>query len=158
MLRKDRLRRWEQTDDVLQEALVQLHKSLRDIHPESVPQFFGLAALQIRRTLIDLARHHFGPHGQAKHHHTEGKGVAADDAGGNLDEQAKEPEDLDDWTRFHEAVQALPERERIVFDLIWYDGLTHADAASVLGVDERTIRRRWLSIRSTFTTSVTRPE
>ena len=122
--KNDRLRRWEQTDDVLQEALVQLHKSLRDVHPESVPQFFGLVAHAIRRTLIDLARHHFGPHGQGKHHHTDGKRALSDDAGDILDKESKEPEDLDDWTRFHEAVQALPESERVVFDLIWYDGLS----------------------------------
>lgn len=158
MLRNDRLGRWEQTDDVLQEALVQLHKALREVHPESVPKFFGLAALQIRRTLIDLARRHFGPLGQGKHHHTDGHGAAADDAGGSLDRQAKEPADLEDWTRFHEAVQALPDSERAVFDMIWYQGLTHADAASLLDVDERTIRRRWLSIRSKFMTSLTQPE
>ena len=34
-----RLRRWEQTDDVLQNALLRLHRSLADVKPESVPQF-----------------------------------------------------------------------------------------------------------------------
>lgn len=49
------LRRWEQTDDVFQNAVLRLHRSLADVQPQSVRDFFGLAATQIRRTLIDLA-------------------------------------------------------------------------------------------------------
>ena len=59
------LRRWEQTDDVFQTAAIRLHRSLSEVKPESVRQFFGLASTQIRRTLINLARHHYGPEGQA---------------------------------------------------------------------------------------------
>ena len=50
-----KLRRWEQTDDIFQSAALRLHRSLSEVKPESVRQFFGLAATQIRRTLIDLA-------------------------------------------------------------------------------------------------------
>jgi RNA polymerase sigma-70 factor (ECF subfamily) len=56
-----RLRRWEQTEDVFQTAALKLYQALRDVKPSAPAEFFGLAALQIRRTLIDLARHHFGP-------------------------------------------------------------------------------------------------
>ena len=66
-----RLRRWEQTGDVLQNAVLRLHRSLATIRPESARQFYGLAAAQIRRELIDLSRHHFGPEGAAAHHHTD---------------------------------------------------------------------------------------
>jgi RNA polymerase sigma-70 factor (ECF subfamily) len=62
-----RLRRWEQTDDVFQNAMIRLHRSLTEVRPESPRAFFGLAATQIRRTLIDLVRHHFGPEGEAGH-------------------------------------------------------------------------------------------
>lgn len=144
------LRRWEQTDDVLQVALLRLHRSLKDVQPESVRQFFGLAAMQVRRTLIDLARHHFGPEGQAAHHFTAGRGVAADDGDGPIlksSVESCEPETLDSWTRFHEAVETLPNDEREVFSLLWYGGMTQTEAASVLGVVERTVRRRWESAR-----------
>ena len=66
-----RLRRWEQTGDVLQNAVVRLHRSLATVRPESPARFYGLAAAQIRRELTDLARHHFGPEGAAAHHHTD---------------------------------------------------------------------------------------
>ena len=34
-----RLRRWEQTDDVLQNAMIRLHRSLAEVKPESVAQY-----------------------------------------------------------------------------------------------------------------------
>jgi RNA polymerase sigma-70 factor (ECF subfamily) len=39
--------------------------------------------------------------------------------------------------------RALPEEEREVFELIWYQGLTHADAAGLLGVSTKTVQRGW---------------
>ena len=75
------LRRWEQTDDVFQTAALKLHRSLAEVKPESVRQFFGLAATQIRRTLIDLARHHYGPEGSAANQES----AAYQDHKGNTD-------------------------------------------------------------------------
>ncbi len=37
------LRRWEQTDDVFQNALLRLHRALSEVKPESVRHFFNLA-------------------------------------------------------------------------------------------------------------------
>lgn len=141
-----RLARWEQTDDVLQHALIRLHRSLADIQPETVAQFMGLSATQIRRTLIDLARHHFGPEGAANHHHSEGHRT---DVPRQIDIRpaVDEPDSLVEWTAFHEAVENLPDDEKQVFSLVWYEGLTHVETAVVLGVTERTIRRRWQSAR-----------
>jgi RNA polymerase sigma-70 factor (ECF subfamily) len=65
------LRRWEETGDVFQNSMLRLHRALSATHVESVRHFFNLAALQIRRELIDLARHHFGPEGIAYNHHTD---------------------------------------------------------------------------------------
>ena len=55
MLRGDRLRRWEETDDVLQQSLVRLHQTLANIQPETVRDFMRLAAWHIRLVLISLA-------------------------------------------------------------------------------------------------------
>jgi hypothetical protein len=48
------LRRWEQTDDILQNVALRLCRALTQIRPESVHGFIRLATLQIRRELIDL--------------------------------------------------------------------------------------------------------
>jgi RNA polymerase sigma-70 factor (ECF subfamily) len=135
-----RLRRWEQTDDVLHNAMLRLHRALSDTAPESLRHFFNLAAVQIRRELIDLANHHFGPEGQGAKHDT--------DRGDNPEPEALvgcEPASLEEWTEFHRQVEALPEEEREVFNLLWYEELTQPDAAAVLGLSERTLRRRWKS-------------
>src|SRR5262245_7811376 len=71
-----RVRRWADTNDVLQNALVRLLRSLETVRPESPREFFALAAQQIRRELLDLARHFFGPEGPGTHHIAQ---VAGDD-------------------------------------------------------------------------------
>jgi RNA polymerase sigma-70 factor (ECF subfamily) len=146
MLRRyTHVRRWEETDDLLQAALMRLHRSLAQVQPGSVRHFDNLAAAQIRRELIDLARSHFGPEGLGARHHTD-----ATDPAGRLaavaDETGK-PGSLEGWAAFHEAVDRLPEPEREVVNLLWYDNLTHAQAAEALGVTTKTVQRRWASAR-----------
>src|SRR4029077_21278671 len=57
------VRRWEETGDVFQNAAVRLVRALNAVTPTSTREFFGLAAEQIRRELVDLARHYRGPEG-----------------------------------------------------------------------------------------------
>lgn len=134
------VRRWSETDDVLQGAMIRLHRSLAEVRPESVRQFYGLAATQIRRELLDLARRFNGPEGLAANHHTDGGEASRKKSGG-------EPESLEDWSTFHGRVEALPDDEREVFSLLWYEGLTQPEAASILGVSLATLKRRWQSAR-----------
>jgi RNA polymerase sigma-70 factor (ECF subfamily) len=134
--------RWSETDDVLQGAMIRLHRSLAEVRPESVRQFFGLAATQIRRELLDLARHHYGPEGNGANHHTDGGDVAQASPDGRTG-----PDTLEGWTAFHERVEALPNEQREVFNLLWYEGLSQPEAASVLGISLATLKRRWQSAR-----------
>ena len=134
-----RLRRWEQTDDVFQTAALRLHRSLSEVKPESVRQFFGLAATQIRRTLIDLARHHFGPEGQAAKHETGASNAVA--------APTDSPESIEAWASFHQQVAQLPRDEREVFELLWYSGITQREAALLLDISERTVLRRYCRAR-----------
>jgi RNA polymerase sigma-70 factor (ECF subfamily) len=53
------------------------------------------------------------------------------------------PDDMELWTRFHEAVERLPAEEREVVSLTFYHDWTQAQIAELFGVDERTVRRRW---------------
>jgi RNA polymerase sigma factor (sigma-70 family) len=135
------LRRWMQTDDVFQNSLVRLHRALAQTEVRDVRHFFNLATVQIRRELLDLARKHFGPHGIGRNHHTDFQ--PADEAGGSVHRLADEPENLEAWEEFHQRVEALPENEREVLGLLYYEGLEQAEAAKVLGVSERTVRSRW---------------
>jgi RNA polymerase sigma-70 factor (ECF subfamily) len=145
-----RVQRWEQTDDVLQNALVRLWKALAEVTPRSARDFYALAALQIRRELIDLARQHFGPEGMGAN---QASNAASDGSASMplaLSEKAdntQEPSRLAMWSEFHQHVDRLPEEEREVFDLLWYQELTQAEAAGLLGISEATLKRRWLSAR-----------
>lgn len=137
-----RVRRWAETDDVLQNSLLRLHRALADVRPETPRQFYALAAQQIRRELLDLARQQYGPEGIGANHDTD-SGVAAEKEVSPADE----PHDLEGWTRFHEQVEKLTDEQREVFDLLWYEGLTQPEAATVLDVSLRTVKRRWQDAR-----------
>src|SRR5438874_7474288 len=143
-----RVKRWEDTDDVLQNALLRLWKALHQTTPRSASHFFALAALQIRRQLIDLARQYYGPEGMGAKHASQ---VQGDDSA-NAPQAARadstlEPSQLAMWTEFHQRVDTLPEQEREVFDLLWYQGLTQDEAAGLLNISEATLKRRWLAAR-----------
>lgn len=136
------VRRWEETGDVFQNATVRLVRALEAVTPTNTRDFFGLAAEQIRRELIDLARHYRGPEGHGRNL-TDPPNPAGDRPG--FDPPAPRAEDLDRWTALHEAVHKLPAEEREVFMLSFYHGWTQADIAELFQVDERTIRRRYQS-------------
>jgi RNA polymerase sigma factor (sigma-70 family) len=140
------VRRWEQTDDVLQNALVRLDRCLKSTRPPTAADFFRLAATQIRRELIDMARRYSGPEGLAAHYST----WAGSDRPAPADatpDATHDPGRLSAWTEFHCAIEALADEDRAVFDLLWYQGLTQGEAARVLGLSERQVNRRWIAAR-----------
>lgn len=129
----------------MQEAMLRLHRALEKEKPEDVGRFAGLAALQIRRELIDLARRFQGAHGLGHNHQTD----QADSPGRAELKRAiaDQPETLEQWERFHEAMEKLPKDEREVADLIWYGDITQEEVANVTGVSLKTVKRRWQSAR-----------
>jgi RNA polymerase sigma-70 factor (ECF subfamily) len=136
------VKRWADTDDVLQSALMRLLHTLQATRPENTRHFANLAALHIRRELLDLARHYRNrldrPGGAPG-------GQSGDGAGDPADPSSAGAGDLDLWSAFHEQVDRLPAEEREVVGLTFYHGWTQAQIAELFGVDERTIRRRWRS-------------
>lgn len=148
MLKKyGRLRRWEDTDDVLQNAVMRLYRSLAAITPATPVDFFRLASVNIRRELLDLVKHHFGPLGLGKNYASDENRVVRLSDRDDESPHSSELDDLAMWEEFHEAVATLPEDLREIVDLLWYQGLTQAEAADALGCSVRTVKRRWLSGR-----------
>ncbi|HEX5271684.1 MAG TPA: sigma-70 family RNA polymerase sigma factor [Gemmataceae bacterium] len=132
----------EGSDDVLQSALVRLTRSLRQVRPASTADFFRLAAAQIRRELLDLARYHrrrlpVNPITSAAE--PNGAGPPPFDPPDNHAEATN----MERWEALHEAVERLPDEAREVFGLTFYHGWTQQQIADVLGVSERQVRRRW---------------
>lgn len=137
------LRRWTGSDDVLQNSLIRLVRALEAVKPTSSRDFFGLAALQMRRELIDLARHFFGPRGHGANHES-GSDERLLDAG--VKSEPNQPDVLAQWAELHEHIGKLPEEQREIVDLIFYQGLNQAETAEVLSVSVRTVQRRWHAV------------
>jgi RNA polymerase sigma factor (sigma-70 family) len=138
-----RVRRWVETADVLQNALLRLLGALRGVRPRTPRAFFALASLQIRRELLDLARHYYGPEGIGAHHDSRAP-AGSDNSGGHEPADVRqEPASLARWAELHELMDRLPPEEREVVGLLFYQGLSQAEAAEVLNVSLRTVQRRW---------------
>lgn len=147
-----RVRRWEDTDDLVQGALLRLHRALGTVVPNDAQHFLRLAALQVRRELIDLSRRHGSSESFAANHETNS---LPDDHRGQRSDLAEDPtldaaQKLVEWTRFHHLAASLPDDERQLFDMVWYLGMTQEEIAAVLGCSSRTIRRRWEETKSRF--------
>lgn len=138
-----RVRRWAETDDVLQNALVRLVGALGSVKPQTSRDFLGLATLQIRRELIDLARHYYGPEGLGANHESHGKDDSQHPHPAEKSDVRDEPSSLAQWTELHEEIGRLPDEEREVVGLVFYQGLSQAEAAELLGISLRTLQRRW---------------
>ena len=134
------VRRWEQTGDVLQNALTRLLNTLANVTPDNVAGYFKLAAQAVRRELLDMARHYTGPLGPGTHHESLPDGALPHSSWGTGPAEVR---NLERWAAFHEAVEQLPAEDRELLELGYYEGLKNDEMARVLGVDERTVRRRW---------------
>jgi RNA polymerase sigma-70 factor (ECF subfamily) len=146
-----RVQRGEETGDVLQNALLRLDRALKQVTVLTPRDYFGLAALNIRRELLDMAKRYYGPQGGGAKHATQAADAGSSAPGALVHdpgaESTAEPGRLAAWTEFHEQIERLPAEEREVFDLLWYQELSQAEAAALLNVSERTIKRRWQSAR-----------
>ena len=142
------VRRWDDTDDVFQNAAMRLHRTLGQMRLDSPRSVMALAATQLHRELIDLARRHAGPASYAANHGTNvAPCVESADAPRHIDRAAASGASLDRWTLFHEAIAALPDEQREVFHLVWYLGADQKSAATLLGCSERTVKSRWRAAR-----------
>jgi RNA polymerase sigma factor (sigma-70 family) len=146
-----KVRRWDDTGDVAQNAAMRLYRALGETVPDSPRGLMGLMATQIQRELIDLARKYSGPMSYAANHETNvrrldtGDACIVDEAADRGDADEEVP--LDRWEAFHAAVEALPEEHREVFKLVWYLGLDQQAAADTLGMSLTTAGRRWREAR-----------
>jgi RNA polymerase sigma-70 factor (ECF subfamily) len=137
------VKRWEETGDISQNAVLRLMRALREVDPTSVRDFFGLAAEQMRRELLDLARHY-------RARRMQGLRCAADSEGSNsganvadLPAEAEDHDELEKWCAFHEAVERLPVAEREVVGLVYYHGWTQSEVAEHLCMSKRSVQRKW---------------
>jgi RNA polymerase sigma factor (sigma-70 family) len=129
------VRRWADTDDVLQNTLMRLYRVLKQWTPDSREDFFQMAATQMRRALLDLARFYC----RREKAGLRGPGDPVDD----VPEQVESSSEMRRWQSFHEAVERLPAQEREVVALQYYHDWPVRQIAEFLKISERTVIRRW---------------
>ena len=134
------VRRQEETSDVFAAASIRFLKALRELSFAKPADFLCLAACQIRWTLLDLAR--TGPQQEAA------RGGGSEGGPEPAADSTNDPVKLAMWSEFHDAVAALPEDERRLFDLLFYQGLTLPDASHLLGVPLATLKYKWQGART----------
>jgi RNA polymerase sigma-70 factor (ECF subfamily) len=120
-----------QADELLGAVEERLLKTLREARPRTVRQLFALANQYRRWELNDLARR------------LDDQPAAVELCEGLVPAPASSVSGLGpDGYRMLPAMGELPEEEREVFDLVWIDGMTQAEAAQVLGVSAVTLKPR----------------
>ncbi len=126
-------------EEVFQNASLRLYQTLHDIPIRDVRHFYRLAATEIRRELIELCRYcqRFEDVG----------GEAAEPEVARHDTDKITVQELRNWVQFHDSVESLPEQQREVFELMWYHEMLRGEAAELLGVSLRDVRRLWRSAR-----------
>jgi RNA polymerase sigma factor (sigma-70 family) len=120
------------SEEMLSSVVERLLKAMRQVHPQTVRQFFALASQHMRWELNDLARR---LDDQAPPVELRDSLVPAppESAGSQVSPNAR---------RMLEAIEGLPEEEREAFNLVRIQGLTQPEAADVLGVSAKTVQRR----------------
>ena len=122
-----------QSDEVLSAVVERLLKALREARPTNARQFFALASQHMRWELNDVARR------------LDAEPRAVDAIDGLLPAPTGSDSAIGPvGRRVFEAIDELPTEEREAFDLVRIQGLTQAEAAEILGVAPKTVRR-WLS-------------
>jgi RNA polymerase sigma-70 factor (ECF subfamily) len=120
-----------QADELFGAVAERLLKALREACPEHVRRFLGMATQHMRWELNDLARR------------LDNQPAAAELCEGNLPSPISIVSGLTPGSRrVIQAISELPEDEREAFDLVRVQGMTHTEAAQVLGVSTVTVKRR----------------
>ena len=120
-----------ETDELLGGVVAGLLTALRKTRPPTVRRFFALANQHMRWQLNDLARRL-----------DEQPAAAALTETGAMAPPASTASLSPVGRRMLEVIEGLPEDEREVFDLVGIQGLSHAEAAAVVEVSEKTVQRR----------------
>jgi RNA polymerase sigma factor (TIGR02999 family) len=124
-----------ETTDVANEAALGMYQVLAEIQPETPRDFFRLAAQRIRWLLLDRAKQL----GRACRQLPENPPQAVD--------RAAEASAAPSLEALYQHIDNLPDKEREVVDLLYFHGLSQVEAAAILGVTERSVRRYWTAAR-----------
>jgi RNA polymerase sigma-70 factor (ECF subfamily) len=114
-----------------------------EVQVDNVRHFFNLAALQIRRELLDLTKHYYGKLGMGSNHHSDHQ-IGPDAVLSNATNNPIKNKSLE---KFHENIDTLPAEEQEVINMLFYEGFNQEETAEFLGISLSTVKRRWHAAR-----------
>jgi len=140
------VRRWEQTDDVVQGTLIRLSRTIDNLPIDSPRDFFKLAATNIRWQLKTLRDQYRADASHARHHHTDMPAALAEGHTPIDQVLAGMAAPIDSFaamSQFLDAIETLTDDDREIIDLRLVHGLTRQEAADQLGITLATFKRRY---------------
>ena len=149
-----RLEPFAQTDDVVQQLYLKIlqnqdrfWRNARGEPVRTLAEFFGHASAWLRDVLCDLMRKSCGRDLNRMAPLPLDGGPS--DTGPRYEPSSRtlDGEQVRRWTEFHEAAARLPDDLRAVFDLLWYQEMSQAEAAELLGIAVPTVKLRWMKAR-----------
>jgi RNA polymerase sigma factor (sigma-70 family) len=121
------------SEEMLSAVVERMLKAMRELRPQTVRQFFALANRHMRWELNDLARR------------LDEQATAVELRESHVPAPADPPSSSHAspvMARILGAIEELPDEEREVFNLVRIQGMTHPEAAGVVGVSAKTVQRR----------------
>jgi DNA-directed RNA polymerase specialized sigma24 family protein len=139
--------RWNETDDVVQEACVQLSRTLQQEPINSGDHFLRLAALHIKRALLNMHAHvNTQSHYSAR---LERDLARSDDRGedGRLTMAPARTDALFRWDKFLDRFKTLSAEQRQMLDDVFFNGCTQQEAADRLKIGITAFKDRWRTLK-----------
>jgi len=133
----------EETMGVVNEAYSRLRRAIEEVRPNTVRDFMALATKKIRECLFDRIRQIKG-RGETPRPGVVPLGTPGE---GGIDPPAPASRKSDAADALLIAIEALPDDEREVVELIFFHGYTQAEAGEILDVHEDTVKKRWARAR-----------
>ena len=143
---------YEQTGDIMGQVWPKLLRELSAKDFRDSAHFFSYSATLIRHVLIDILRKYYGRNGHASNEISLAPGDHQDTA-----EKKRtmlwEGRDTNSPDRdlmraeVHTIINRLSSQDQEMFNLRFYHDLKESECAEAMGVDVRTVRRRWRRAR-----------
>jgi DNA-directed RNA polymerase specialized sigma24 family protein len=139
--------RWNETDDVVQEACARLARTLQQEPINSGDHFLRLAAIHIKQALLNMHAHvNTQSHYSAK---LEPETARSDDRGpdGPLALARARTDSLFRWDKFLDHFKTLSPEQRQMLDDVFFNGCTQQETADRLKLGITTFKDRWLKLK-----------
>src|SRR5262249_13458469 len=149
-----RLEPFEQTDDVVQQLYVKIFQNQNrfwvnaDGEPvRTLAEFFGHTSAWLRDVLCDRLRKAYGRDDNRPALLPLDGGLSDTGPRHDPSSDTADGERLRRWTVFREGVARLPHDLGSVFDRLWYQDMSQAEAAALRGIAVPAVKLRWMKAR-----------